>query len=1310
MEVHWMKLKKICAAMLSAVMLTGSLAFPGSGNPLSFLGDAGKVTTLTAEAANSVMRRPCSPDQPMLIVHIDTWNYADPAKIIALIPEDIKPYVVFNISMSINWSNTDHKWLMVQDGYECARSWLKTCADEGVWCMVQPASGGQCHLPDYDSAGNIVNFPNKAEFTAHADEDYENTIYAEFFRDYPNFIGFNYSEQFWGFESQDFPVTPIQRYQHFAKLLKLCNKYGGYLNINWCANYWSAALNPVAMLKRCPEWRSACEQYSANLQLEEKYTQVGFIEDVESEVLGAYLSGYCGNFGVRYDETGWTDSSWSGTGTATKDQYRQITGLPIHLERMALNGATVIDGPELVWADDFAETWGGTKDGSYSCRSWTTRDQYVNDTLDFFRKVIDGTIRIPTRQEVIDRTKVVVIQDNNTGDNHNQYSTYPTLFEGLYRMSGDGNLDKNYNPYKSTGRYPTIPTVYALRDDLAKTFPVQIKQSSIPSRWSSISAKQDEFNKLFASDYYGNCYAGRYENTWVTYNPNKDGSNCGAVLSLKYNTCKDLDVNFNQYGNALIKEYSDRIDIYANNFDEKAQTTLRTDTFKISGCSAKLSYTAKDTGRNQTKSQISESYADGTYTLTVKHNGPVEISIQCRGSQSGRLTDPKQSTVKAPASPAFYTGIRQYEGEFFDTQNVEENVANGCGSGVTGFWGQGFLKYGAKNNAAVRDTVKTAKAGKFDLTVRYSATADINNVDLYVNGSKIKTLSMPKGSSYSDWKTVTQSVDLKAGENKIELRSNAALAGSLYLDCFTVKGEFGSAAAADPEPINGRIMQGLTVFDKENAADWSICYDPEAGSLLYGDRDITITSIPKNLEHAEAIRTACDSKMYTKDLGKFTVSQDATIYAAVDTRVTRNMPDWLKAWTYAGCNVTSSNDVTLELYKLHVQKGEAVVLGTNGGSGNSANYMIFAVPRETIVKGDVNLDGVINGFDLILAKRGMANGFTDTRAFDAADVDQDEKLEKDDLDQLQAYIKRSAKGFTQTPLTKPAPAVPADPTEEPSIAVDPDTYMAQISAKVVESEPANAAAENAGTAYGTYEKKTIYSSVCNRNKSFNVLLPAGYTTTRKYPVLYVLHGYWGDEDALLDKGDASLRLRQIIGNAIASGEAEDMIVVFPDIYASATQDKCDGLNDKNNKAYDNFINLLTKEIMPYMEQNYSIKTGRDNTAITGFSMGGRESLFIGFSRPDLFGYVGAMCPAPGLNTDQIPAEDLKFNGARPYLLFVSAGSNDTLIYSTPAGYHDTMNKNNVNHIWHYVTGGDHGGKTIRPHMYNYVRSIFKAAK
>mgnify|MGYP000619550651 FL=1 len=88
-------------------------------------------------------------------------------------------YVVFNISLSINLDSTNHKGLMVQDGYACAKSWLRTCADKGVWTMIQPSSGGQSHFPDYN-----------------ASTDYEDTIFAEFFRDYPNFIGYNYCEQF----------------------------------------------------------------------------------------------------------------------------------------------------------------------------------------------------------------------------------------------------------------------------------------------------------------------------------------------------------------------------------------------------------------------------------------------------------------------------------------------------------------------------------------------------------------------------------------------------------------------------------------------------------------------------------------------------------------------------------------------------------------------------------------------------------------------------------------------------------------------------------------------------------------------------------------------------------------------------------------------------------------------------------------------------------------------------------------------------------------------------------------------------------
>ena len=203
-----------------------------------------------------------------------------------------------------------------------------------------------------------------------------------------------------------------------------------------------------------------------------------------------------------------------------------------------------------------------------------------------------------------------------------------------------------------------------------------------------------------------------------------------------------------------------------------------------------------------------------------------------------------------------------------------------------------------------------------------------------------------------------------------------------------------------------------------------------------------------------------------------------------------------------------------------------------------------------------------------------------------------------------------------------------------------------------------------------------------------------------------MHGYWENQDRMIIKGNGTMYTRQIIGNAIASGEAEDMIVVFPYIYSSATQDSCTAMDDANNAAYDNFINDLTTDLMPYIEKTYSVKTGRDNTAITGFSMGGRESLLIGMKRPDLFGYVGAVCPAPGVTG----AFKWNSDAEAPHLLFITAGSNDTVVYSNPNTYHENFTKNNVPHIWHYVTGGYHGDNSIHAHIYNFARAVFKATK
>ena len=348
---------------------------------------------------------------------------------------------------------------------------------------------------------------------------------------------------------------------------------------------------------------------------------------------------------------------------------------------------------------------------------------------------------------------------------------------------------------------------------------------------------------------------------------------------------------------------------------------------------------------------------------------------------------------------------------------------------------------------------------------------------------------------------------------------------------------------------------------------------------------------------------------------------------------------------------------------------------------------------ETLIPGDVNLDGVIDGFDLAAAKRGLAaGGFDNVFSAKVADVNKSTVFDAEDVQELSSFLLKKTTVFTdQTP---PEPEKKAYTMQE---------YTDMISKMVVEKEPDASHNEQAGVQYGTVKSGSYYSTTCKRNKPYNILLPANYSSSKKYPVLYCMHGYWENQDRMIIKGNGTMYTRQIIGNAIAAGEAEDMIVVFPYIYSSATQDSCSAMDDANNAAYDNFINDLVVDLMPHIESTYSVKTGRDNTAITGFSMGGRESLLIGMKRSDLFGYVGAICPAPGVTGA------FKWNSDEeaPHLLFITAGSNDTVVYSNPENYHNNFTKNSVPHIWHYVNGGYHGDNSIHAHMYNFVRAIFK---
>lgn len=74
--------------------------------------------------------------------------------------------------------------------------------------------------------------------------------------------------------------------------------------------------------------------------------------------------------------------------------------------------------------------------------------------------------------------------------------------------------------------------------------------------------------------------------------------------------------------------------IYLNNYDEDANTILKTNVIKVYGATSEPNFTYKDRGVNQVESSVSGVWDDGVYTLTLKHNGSVDITINCFGNET----------------------------------------------------------------------------------------------------------------------------------------------------------------------------------------------------------------------------------------------------------------------------------------------------------------------------------------------------------------------------------------------------------------------------------------------------------------------------------------------------------------------------------------------------------------------------------------------------------------------------------------------------------------------------------------------------
>ena len=130
-------------------------------------------------------------------------------------------------------------------------------------------------------------------------------------------------------------------------------------------------------------------------------------------------------------------------------------------------------------------------------------------------------------------------------------------------------------------------------------------------------------------------------------------------------------------------------------------------------------------------------------------------------------------------------------------------------------------------------------------------------------------------------------------------------------------------------------------------------------------------------------------------------------------------------------------------------------------------------------------------------------------------------------------------------------------------------------------------------------------------REFSIYLPKEYgqDTLKRYPVLYLMHGGGESNTVWQQRG----HLHHVADSLINCGAIEEMIIVCPEA-------------NKNNMIYFNepkwrYEDYFFNELIPYIEQNYRVRTDKGGRAIAGFSMGGGAATVYGVHRPEMFSMV-----------------------------------------------------------------------------------------
>ena len=251
--------------------------------------------------------------------------------------------------------------------------------------------------------------------------------------------------------------------------------------------------------------------------------------------------------------------------------------------------------------------------------------------------------------------------------------------------------------------------------------------------------------------------------------------------------------------------------------------------------------------------------------------------------------------------------------------------------------------------------------------------------------------------------------------------------------------------------------------------------------------------------------------------------------------------------------------------------------------------------------------------------------------------------------------------------------------------------------------------------HGSVSKVWYPSSTAGFDRRMTVYTPAGYETSKaKYPVLYVLHGIGGDEDAWVTQGRAT----QILDNLIARGQAKPMIVVFTNGNISQEAAPLENSNGYTRptmslpQTMEGSFETSFPEIVNFIDGRYRTIAKKTSRAVCGLSMGGFHTLNLSLNYPDMFNYSGMFSAAIGVSDPSVSPMYMDFDSKlatyfskKPALLWIGCGKTDFL-YKANKDFMNKLDQNGFQYTYMETDGG-HILRNWRIYLSEFVPLLFK---